>query len=270
VTNSGTPAPPNPSRARRLKIWVTTSGLGLLLIGGLFAYYLPGVSHSLHKPFTDPPAPLSVATVVDLDKITDWRSQTGPANYLLPKPITAIGRPPSDQVADQGGWYTWAHTQGGIDETQSIIQLDVSGTSATPTVISRLSVEVTDRRPPSRATAVGPSGQGGGVIPRVIVADLDQNPPTIKWANSKPVILSVTQSDIEVIELVAQTTQCDCSWKILLDWTAGSRQGVISVGYHGQPFRTAAPANDKDGWGWYAPSWNGLDGVVTPSATPNQ
>lgn len=50
----------------------------------------------------------------------------------------------------------------------------------------------------------------------------------------------ISQSDPEVFQLTARTTNCSCSWRAELDWTVSGESGTTPITIGSTPFRTAA------------------------------
>ena len=61
-----------------------------------------------------------------------------------------------------------------------------------------------------------------------------------KVKRRQPFPLRITDSDQEVFDVTATVSRRDCDWTLLLDWTAGDRQGTTVVDDHGKPFRTTS------------------------------
>jgi hypothetical protein len=50
----------------------------------------------------------------------------------------------------------------------------------------------------------------------------------------------VSNSDPEVFQITADTSNCDCRWRLYLDWTSEGKSGSLTIDTDGQRFRTAA------------------------------
>ncbi len=65
----------------------------------------------------------------------------------------------------------------------------------------------------------------------------------------------ISNSDPEVLSLLAATHNCDCEWSIKLDWSSGSGHGIVTIDDQGELFRTIGAASLKH----YHPSEDGWD-----------
>jgi hypothetical protein len=243
---------------RALKTWpgkLTTALLSLLL-GWAVSHFVPGVWSSITGALGKSPLEVRVVTVPD--RIESARNS--PREYLVPHPISDVGPPPSG--ADPGGRYEWAHSMNGVDAWGSHVELIIRGRSADPVVLLGVDVNVVSRKPPLRGTLLSYDGLGAGIDVRKVYVDLDSEEPRtfhfnedLKEVEIFP--LQVSDTELEVIDLVVSTGSCDCRWTAELDYEVGGREGSIVVDRNGQPFRTVAPANGSRSYHWWRGYWEG-------------
>lgn len=200
------------------------------------------------------PAPVLHAQV--LTDVSKFRSNAPHVpEFVVPGSLSSIGTPPdgADTPHDYPGAmsdsaplrYAWAHARGGVDATESLVRVSVSGASAAATDLQQLRVRLVRCQAPMRGTLVTYSGLGSGIGVRYFMIDLDRKTPVARYVDKhgrikreQPFPLRVTNTDQEVFDVSAGITRRDCRWELLLDWTAGSRHGTTVINDHGRPFRT--------------------------------
>jgi hypothetical protein len=178
--------------------------------------------------------------------------------FVIPRPLAQIGRPPDasdidpqfpEQLAMRAAplRYAWAHHQGGVDATETLLRISISGSSGAATDLQQLRVRLVRCQPPLKGQLVSYLGLGSGIGARYFSIDLDSNAPVAEYVDAKgrakkeqPFPLRVTDSDQEVFDVSAGITRHDCEWTLLLDWTAGARHGTTVIDDHGKPFRTTS------------------------------
>jgi hypothetical protein len=178
--------------------------------------------------------------------------------FVIPRPLAQIGRPPDasdidpqfpQQLAMRAAplRYAWAHHQGGVDATETLLRISISGSSGAATDLQQLRVRLVRCQPPLKGQLVSYLGLGSGIGARYFSIDLDSNAPVAEYVDAKgrakkeqPFPLRVTDSDQEVFDVSAGITRHDCEWTLLLDWTAGARHGTTVIDDHGKPFRTTS------------------------------
>jgi hypothetical protein len=203
------------------------------------------------------PTPASHAQVIT--DVSRFRSSVPHVpECVIPRPLGQIGRPPDANDIDPMSpevlaisaaplRYAWAHRQGGVDATETLLRVSISGSSHEATDLQQLRVRLVRCRPSLNGQLVTYTGLGSGIGTRYFSVDLDQNAPVAEYVDAKgrlkrdqPFPLRVTDSDQEVFDVSATITRRDCQWTLFLDWTAGDRQGTAVIDDHGKPFRTTS------------------------------
>jgi hypothetical protein len=129
------------------------------------------------------------------------------------------------------------------------IALTVQGTGEDTVVLEALHIHVPTKGAPldwnDHSMGVG---CGGGVDTKSFDIDLDNGSPTVTVKNGqRDIPYKVSESDPEVLYVIAHAKAHDMRWDLTLDWSSGSRRGTIHIDDNGTPFRTTADA-DRPGY----------------------
>jgi hypothetical protein len=178
--------------------------------------------------------------------------------FVVPGSLSRIGAPPDARDVDPEFpevlairsaplRYAWAHARGGVDATESLVRVSISGASAAATDLQQLRVRLVHCQAPLRGSLLTYLGLGSGIGARYFSINLDRNTPVAEYVDKngrmkkdQPFPMRVTDTDQEVFDVTAGTLRRDCQWELLLDWTAGSRHGTTVINDHGKPFRTTS------------------------------
>ena len=57
------------------------------------------------------------------------------------------------------------------------------------------------------------------------------------------------RGEVEILEVWATTAECDCLWRLRLNYTVGGERKTEIIDAHGEPFRTSGIGN-SDVWRW--------------------
>lgn len=239
-------------------------------------FVVPQVLGAIKTNVAPPPA-LHAQVIADVARFRS--SAPHVPEFVIPRPLAQIGRPPDagdidpqfpQQLAMRAAplRYAWAHQQGGVDATETLLRISISGSSASATDLQQLRVRLVHCQPPLKGQLVTYLGLGSGIGARYFSIDLDRNAPVAEYVDAKgtmkreqPFPLRVTDSDQEVFDVSAGITRRDCQWTLLLDWTAGARHGTTVIDDHGKPFRTTS-GGTADGAiaGVTSVTWNPVSG----------
>jgi hypothetical protein len=237
---------------RRLAV-AGCAALGTALIGWLVSFVGPKLWATTEHAVSGEKPPVQLAVVTDVDRFRSGARGSYIPEFIITRPLAQVGAPPNGE--DSAGRWKWAHQLGGIDAYQTLIRMKISGAGRTPVIVDNLRIKVIRRAPALVAPLFSYLGLGSGQGVRYFEVDLDRPVPLARYvggsdarpAKQDPLPLRVTRSDVEVIDLLANTSRCDCEWVAQLDWESGARTGELTVDDHGRPFRTAAPAANADG-----------------------
>ncbi|MCL1586914.1 MAG: hypothetical protein M3092_00725 [Actinomycetia bacterium] len=174
-------------------------------------------------------------------------------SYVFTGTLGQVGAPPSD---DCRTWHNWAMNIGGADSggslTGPMFQLSMTTTTDHTILIDGFTVEVTRRDPPVHGLAVFCPVGGAALLPRLIQLDLDVDPPVVTYLaptsdhyEARDFSFSIAPGEIEIFEVSAVTTDCDCDWTGTVHYVdiASGERGTIEITNDGEPFRTSASRN---------------------------
>lgn len=171
-----------------------------------------------------------------------WEGGCG-HDYVVAKAPQQVPPPPVPQDAR-----VWAGAQSAVHGRQTMVKIVVQGRTSTAVVLEALRVRVVGRSTPVEGTSYAmDQGCGGAVTPRYFDVDLDVDRPIARPADGNdagtpiPALrlpYRVSAEDPEVLEVTAQTENCDCRWYLELDWSSQGRTGTVRIDDHGRPFRT--------------------------------
>ncbi|CAL9300803.1 helix-turn-helix domain-containing protein [Streptomyces sp. SudanB182_2057] len=160
-------------------------------------------------------------------------------HYLIDRPPTAVGPPPTEQQAP-----AWVAVNKAVSAGEQFITFTVQGTGNQTVVLERLSVHMAGKRSPlpwnDYAMGYPGVGCGGGVPTHSFTVSLDaMRPSPVPEAGSDNFPFKVSQSDPEVFYVMADASAYDVSWFLELTWSSGGRHGTLVIDDAGHPFRTS-------------------------------
>jgi hypothetical protein len=234
VLDSGT-------RARKWLIGIVVAAVAAVITSYVTGGITAGVDR-VRGSFEEEPAPLGVTVT--------HSAKRGSAHWILPGPLASVRSLPLPEgdLGDLDVWDAWAREHGGLDAFNTTAEVYIEGATPNPVLLTGLTVDVVERAPPPRAVHVIPFG-GGPVAVRHFQVDLDKSPPEVKSLPAEfdpiPAIdfpYKVSQSDPEVLYIVAYAPECDCTWRANLEWVYQGKKGTTVIDDAGQPFRTVSPS----------------------------
>ncbi|MFF4713568.1 helix-turn-helix domain-containing protein [Streptomyces eurythermus] len=160
-------------------------------------------------------------------------------HYLIDRPPTAVGPPPSEQQAP-----AWVAVNKAVSAGEQFVTFTVQGTGSQTVVLERLSVHMAGKRSPlawnDYAMGYPGVGCGGGVPTHTFSVALDaMRPSPVPEAGGENFPFKVSQSDPEVFYVMADASAYDVSWYLELTWSSGGRHGTLVINDAGHPFRTS-------------------------------
>jgi hypothetical protein len=226
------------------RLWSVPGALGTLLVSGLIsaglAYYLPGI----FKEASNPVAPI---TLTILDNLTP------PFTMVVPQARTGSGSP--GQAC--GDFRSWAMSRGGQDAGTTSFNLVVQGNTDSTVYIYGIRAHILSYMRPAAGTVVS-CPTAGTVVPHPVKIDLDaaRNGRYITSAARSPFGFTVSKSDLEVFQITATASRCDCRWDLQVKAVVAGQAENFVVTDHGKAFETTGynPAavqyvwNYSDGW----------------------
>lgn len=147
-----------------------------------------------------------------------------------------------------GEFYAWQRERGGTIGQEQTFRVVLRGRDTEPTIINGITASVIDRGDP--ASGWFTHRRGCGDVPvREALIDLDRDPPTITFSNVDPeapadtrltFTKQVTSEDVEVIDVVAKTTESLVHWRLEVLYIAGGERGTLIIDDDGEPFEVSA------------------------------
>lgn len=170
--------------------------------------------------------------------------------WLFPENFNLRTLPGFDRL-DSG----WAYQHGGYNVESSVLELTVEGGSEQAAILRDMSIDVVERKAPVPGVVISKCPETGkdAVDVRRFEANLDNpNPPVVPdEVTAKNMVRTdsgeapfrgfpykVTLFEPEVIQLVAHTTNCSCTWRAELNWTSAGKSGSVAMGVGSTAFRT--------------------------------
>lgn len=157
--------------------------------------------------------------------------------------------PPSD-------WKVIERQSGAAYADLEPVQVSIQGESARTITLTGIDFKVTRRARPAGAAFRAPCG--GPTVGRAIEVDLDADPPKIVDSSADeegmlgskglhgerlfppirfPWAVSVTEPLL--LEVIATTQSCYCTWSAEIPWVSGAQRGTIKIDNHGDGYMVA-------------------------------
>ncbi|MFJ9695880.1 helix-turn-helix domain-containing protein [Kitasatospora sp. NPDC101183] len=158
-------------------------------------------------------------------------------HFLVHREPGQVGPPAAEQDAR-----SWAAKYGAVSSDEQLVALTAQGTGADTVVLNALNVRIVSKSAPLAWNdyAMG-NGCGGGVESKAFDVDLDRGSPTATASHGqRPFPYKVSESDPEVFYVTAHTKAHDVRWELSIDWSSGTRHGVLRVDDSGTSFRTSS------------------------------
>ncbi|MGC5330558.1 hypothetical protein [Micromonospora sp. DT62] len=194
-------------------------------------------------PPPDPDAlPFTVAVRVGHDTPDGW---------VVEAPLAHVPARP----AWSEDWSRWARDAAAVPASRQHVSFTVQGVDEAQVTLTDLRVRVVARRPALRGVFAAPGG-GGPTAYRWVHATLDEDPPLLTaglFEDGEKFVpeherreirfpYRVSLSDAETFLVIGYTENCDCDWKVEVDWAAQGRIGTVTVDDAGRPFRVTGAA----------------------------
>lgn len=167
-------------------------------------------------------------------------------HFLVDRPPNAVPQPPFEQ--DAPGWVA---DLGAVASGGQFIEVTVQGTGSETVVLQGLHVRVQSTAAPlawnDYRTGVG---CGGNVSTKRFGVDLDDGEPVAQpVSGQRDFPYKVSESDPEVFYVKASAEAHDVRWYLEVEWSSGTRHGVMRVDDQGKPFRTSGNTG-RTSYGW--------------------
>ena len=156
----------------------------------------------------------------------------------------------SSPIAD---WESFRNSNGGAVADASVVQVSIQGESSRTVTLTGIDFTVERRRRPPGA--IFAQGCGGPVSGRSVRADLDRQPVAVTGTADdpkaevdptsgaalgryKPIEFpwEVSVTDPLLLQIVASTKRCACTWRAEIPWSSGDQTGEILVDNRGSGY----------------------------------
>ena len=259
-----------PRRRKRARLALLV-GLPALVVALVVVTTLGGGGEGDGPGSARGPAGSAGPLLVDVRTNLDDFDYTGIAHvpeFLTTRPIGEVGPPPNVRIdptaamvsdTNRKGRWAWAHQMGAVDATETLLRMTIQGRDDRPVTLHRVDVMVVERNPPPTGSNLSYFGLGSAVSPDMLAVDLDQDPPAVTYIDEsrneqESFTFSVSRTDVQVLNILAGTGTCDCTWVVKLKYTYVGEPGELTIDDGGKPFRTAAPTN-ADQCHWNGKTW---------------
>lgn len=167
-------------------------------------------------------------------------------------------------------WHVLERQPGAAQANVNPVEIAIQGETGRPVTLTRIDFHVTRRPRPPGGLFQGSCGDA--FTGRMLEVDLDATPPRIVDSNStlkgalgaretdgqrpfRPIRFpwTVSVNDPLLLEILATTTSCDCTWTAEIDWVSGGSRGTIAIDNEGDGYRVVG----AEGLPSYAQSING-------------
>jgi hypothetical protein len=167
--------------------------------------------------------------------------------YVVPKRDIASPNnlDPQEVAGDDPIDFAFAQRHGGIEGSPQVVRLQLRGKSDDPVTINAIKIHVVKRASPVQGWyAVAPGC--GGLEVKTGEIDLDAPQPAVHFVDlgppNKNTTLFVTRTDIEEIELQAETSKAMVDWIAEFFYSGPDGDGSVLLDDHGRPFRVTSEA----------------------------
>jgi hypothetical protein len=219
----------------------------LVAIGGaLGTWFMRGAETATQQvlQFGNPPdAPISVRVS---EPGTYVSAHVFAPYYIVPEDEVASPEDlPQAEAANEATFFddAWAQRRSAVAGSPQIVRLEIRAKGDEPITVNAIRANVLARQEPVEGWYV--ASPGCGVEPvRTAIIDLDQPAPTVQFIDESgspaPLALSVTRTDIELVELQAASEQSTVDWVAEVFYSGPEGDGSITVSDDGHPFRVSS------------------------------
>lgn len=230
--------------------------IGVAFLGGIGAYLATRTTNTIDRKLGGP------SLVVRVLMPGDFRSDAAlEPYYVIPstdstsvrraiKDLHFAGSGPINPGAKQDSLDGWARARGATWGSPQRLRIELRARTKEPVIIQGITVNVVRRGPPI-AGWYGATWECGGALVRQARIYLDSNPPRITYAQGEmgpgqhQLALSVTDTDVEILELWAITRTGDVEWNAELLYSGPEGLGRVKIDQAGKPFHVTSEVGSK-------------------------
>jgi hypothetical protein len=162
-------------------------------------------------------------------------------------------RAKSGRLPVTSDWPAFKRSTGAAVVSPGVVTVSIQGETSRPITLTGIDFTVVRRNRPDGGAFAAPCGSG--VQGRFIEADLDRTPAAVVSSSrepsgvlgatripghrpNKPIEFpwSVSLTDPLLLDIVATTKRCFCTWRARISWQSGDKTGVIAVDNGGQGY----------------------------------
>ncbi len=233
------------ARAHARWKWIagTIAGTFVVAVGGALANWtIGGAEHATKKVLQGTKAPLTVRV---LRPGTYGSGHVYAPYYIVP--TARVADPTALPKADLGHSetffdYAWSLEHGAVPGDPQVVRLELRGRGDEPVTVSGIRALVVGRTAPVAGWYVADPACGPEPV-RLATIDLDAGVPKVEyWDDSGPhkdLAVSVTRSDLELIELHASSKRSTVDWRAQVFYSGPEGEGTVTVDDGGKPFRVS-------------------------------
>jgi hypothetical protein len=147
--------------------------------------------------------------------------------------------------------------------SESVVEVSIQGETSRTITLSRIDFTVERRPRPAGANFVNPCGDS--IRGRFLAADLDSNPVAVISSSQdpkgvldevdssgrspyKPIRFpwTVSVTDPLLLQIVARTKRCFCTWRAEITWRSGGQSGAIPIDNDGKGYTVVGVQNVRE------------------------
>jgi hypothetical protein len=232
------------SRRQRLGKWVA-GVVGTIVLAAIVAFSSGLGTKAAEDIGEDEGAPVSYS--VEEQSVACFSGTYRPADHVQE---VLDGIAPAE-------WERLEEGSGAAPVDRDLVRVAIQGESERKVTLTGIEFDADRLTRPDGAAFYRPCG--GPTVGRVLVVDLDAEPPQVTESSAevdgmpgraKPIRFpwTVSLTDPLLLEIIGTSDRCYCTWSAEITWVSGSKQGVISIDDGGKGF-TVVNSNGLDSYG---------------------
>jgi hypothetical protein len=162
-------------------------------------------------------------------------------------------------------WEAFRSANGGFVADETVVQVSIQGESSRTVTLTGIEFAVERRSRPPGAIFLQPCGDA--IHGRYVVADLDRQPVAVSGtaadreavldpvnpvsgaakSSYKPISFpwTVSVTDPLLLQIVASTKSCSCTWRAEIAWSSGDQTGVVPIDNDGRGYTVVGSQGTK-------------------------
>lgn len=232
------------------------AAIAIAFLGGIGAYLATRTTNSIENKLAGPPLVVRVLMPGDFRtggglqpySVTPSTDSTSVKNALRELHFVNAGVP--DVISKQDSLNEWSRARGGAWGSPQRLRIELRSRTKEPVTIQGFEVHVV-RRKPALAGWYAATAECGPAQVRQARIYLDSNPPQVRFAangfspEQSQLTLTVTDTDIELLDLSAITRTGDVEWTAEVRYSGPEGPGRMKIDQDGRPFRVTSEVGSK-------------------------